>query len=199
MTSDVIVAFVSGVLGPVILLVVKSILEKKGENKKDLVKDTLKASELINFKIETVKEIFGADRVWIAQFHNGGNFYPTGKSMAKFSFIYEVVNAGIPSIQSYFQNIPVNLFSKPINELLENETIKIPDFDDPTVATFGLKYIAESNGTKSSYLFAIKSLGDKFVGVLGVDFVKEKVYLEQDDVNSLSNHATSLGGAILDS
>ena len=74
--------------------------------------ETLKVSELITTKIDHIKEEFKADRVWVTQFHNGGHFYPTGKSMAKFSVIYESVNIGVGSIQSGFQNIPVNLFSK---------------------------------------------------------------------------------------
>jgi hypothetical protein len=93
------------------------------------------------------------------------NFYPTGKSMAKFTMMYETVNGGVTSIQNNFQNIPVNLFSKSINQLLEGDTIIIPDFKDETIATYGLKYIADESGCKSGYLFSIKTIDDKFVGV----------------------------------
>jgi hypothetical protein len=90
-------------------------------------------------KLDAIKEEFKADRIWITQFHNGGNFYPTGKSMAKFSVIYETVNIGVGSIQNMFQNIQVNLFSKSINELLENNSIQIADYKDETIATFGIE------------------------------------------------------------
>ena len=131
------------------------------------------------------------------QFHNGGNFYPTGKSMAKFTMLYETVNGSIQSVQNNFQNIPVNLFSKSINQLLENDTILIPDFKDETIATYGLKYIAEDNGCKSSYLFAIKTIDDKFIGALGVDFCKKKVKLTNEEVNHIWNHASSIGGYLI--
>ena len=167
------------------------------KKKPDLVHETLKVSELVNTKIEHIKEEFNADRVWVTQFHNGGNFYPTGKSMAKFSVIYETVHPGVNSIQSNFHNIPVNLFSKSINELLQNDVIEIPDFKDDKISTFGLKYIAEENGCKSGYLFAIKTIDGRFIGTLGLDYTKRKTNLDMESINHLQVHASSLGGVLM--
>jgi hypothetical protein len=196
MSSQVIVAFITGVLGPLLLLVIKNHLDKR-KVKPDIVKDALQVSELVNAKIDAIRDEFKADRVWITQFHNGGNFYPTGKSMAKFTMLYETVNGSVLSVQNNFQNIPVNLFSKSINQLLEENTIVISDFKDETVATYGLKYIADESGCKSAYLFSIKSIDDKFIGVLGVDYVKKKTKLSTEDVNHISNHASSIGGYLI--
>lgn len=190
------VAFITGVLGPILVIFVRNWLESR-KKKPDMVRDTLRVSELITQKIEHIKEEFHADRVWIAQFHNGGNFYPTGKSMAKFSIIYETVNLGTTSIQSNFHNIPVNLFSKAINELLQNDTIEISDFKDETIATFGLKYVAEESGCKSGYLFSIKTIDEKFIGILGVDYTKRKTKLDMEGINHLQVHATSVGGVLI--
>jgi len=194
--TSIIIAFITGILGPVVILTVKNYLDKN-KKKPDMVRETLKVSELVNQKIEDIREEYHADRVWVTQFHNGGNFYPTGKSMAKFSVIYEVVNLGVNSIQSNFHNIPVNLFSKSINELLKHDVIKIYDYKDDEVATFGLKYAAEESNSKSSYLFAIKTIEDKFIGVLGVDFTKKRTRLDDEDLNHLMVDATSLGGVLM--
>jgi hypothetical protein len=194
MSASIIVAFITGVLGPVLLLFIKNKLEKKP----DMVKDALRISELVNNKIEDIREELRADRVWIAQFHNGGHFYPTGKSMAKFSIIYEVVNGSVTSIQSNFQEIPVNLFSRSINQLLDNCIIEVPDFKDETIATFGLKYVAEESGCKSAYLFAIKTIDEKFIGILGIDFTKRKTKLDEKSITQLKVSATSLGGVLMD-
>lgn len=194
--STVLVAFITGVLGPVSLLLVKNFFDKR-KKKPDMVKDTLKVSELVNQKIEHIREEFNADRVWVTQFHNGGNFYPTGKSMAKFSIIYETVNTGVSSIQTNFQNIPVNLFSKSINQLYVNDVIEISDFKDETIATYGLKYIAEENGIKSAYLFSVKTIDEKFIGTLGIEFTKRKHKLDMESINHLEVHATSLGGVLM--
>ena len=190
------IAFVTGVFGPVSVIFVKNYLDKK-KQKPDMVRETLHVSELINSRIEHIKEEFHADRVWITQFHNGGNFYPTGKSMAKFSIIYESVVPGISSVQSNFYNIPVNLFSKSINQLYQNDVIEIPDYKDETIATYGLKYIAEESGCKSGYLFAIKTIDEKFIGTLGLDFTKRKTKLDMESINHLQVHASSLGGVLM--
>ena len=196
MSNEVIIAFITGVLGPITLLYVKNILNKR-KVKPDMVTETLKVSELITTKIDHNKEEFKSDRVWVTQFHNGGHFYPTGKSMAKFSVIYESVNTGVGSIQSGFQNIPVNLFSKSINQLLENDVIEVSDFKDETIATYGLKYAAEESGCKSCYLFSVKTIDGKFIGTLGLDFTKRKTALDIESINRLLVHATSIGGVLM--
>lgn len=191
----VIVAFITGVIGPIAVIYIKSKLEKK--EKPDMVRETLRVSEMVTNKIEHIKEEFNADRVWITQFHNGGNFYPTGKSMAKFSIMYETVHPGVQSVQTNFHNIPVNLFSKSINQLLSNDVIEVPDFKDETIATYGLKYIAEDTGCKSSYLFAIKTIDDRFIGTLGLDYTKRKTRLDVESINHLQVYATALGGVLM--
>jgi len=195
MSTEVIVAFITGIVGPLLVLFIKNRMDRN--KKPDIVKEALQVGELIMSKIEHIKDEFHADRVWIMQFHNGGHFYPTGKSIAKFSFIYEVVSMGTNSIQMNFQNIPVNLFSRSINQLLENDIIEIADFKDETISTYGLKYIAEDTGCKSGYLFAIKTLDDKFIGVLGLDFTKNQTLLDMESVNHISNHAASIGGVLM--
>jgi hypothetical protein len=194
--SSILIAFITGVIGPIAILYIKHLLDKK-KVKPDMVMDTLKVSELVNSKIDHIKEEFNADRVWVAQFHNGGNFYPTGRSMAKFSIIYETVSQNASSIQSSFHNIPVNLFSKSINQLLQNDVIEIPDFKDESIATYGLKYIAEENGCKSGYIFSIKTIDDKFIGIMGLDYTKRKTKLDMGSINHLEIHATSLGGVLM--
>ena len=194
--ATVAVAFITGVIGPIAVLYIKHILDSR-KKKPDMVMDTLRVSELINQKIDHIKEEFKADRVWISQFHNGGNFYPTGKSMAKFSIMYETVGSNALSVQSNFKNIPVQLFSKSINELYHNDIIEIADFKDETIATFGLKYIAEESGCKSSYLFAIKTIENRFIGVLSVEYTKKKSKLDMESINHLQVHASSIGGVLM--
>ena len=183
------------VLIVLLVLYIKSVLDKKKPN--DMVRDTLRVSELVTTKIEQIKDEFDSDRVWITQFHNGGSFYPTGKSMAKFSIIYESVAPGATSIQSNFHNIPVNLFSKSINHLLENDLIEVSDYKDEVIPTFGLRYVAQDTGCKSGYLFAIKTIEGKFIGTLGLDYTKKKHKLDEESIIQLQVHASSLGGVLI--
>ena len=190
------IAFITGVIGPILIIIIKNRLDR-AKVKPDMVADALRIGELVSSRIDHIREDFKADRVWISQFHNGGHFYPTGKSIAKFSVIYETVSSNTASIQSNFQNIPVNLFTKSMNQLLESDIIEIPDYKDESIATYGLKYIAEESNCKSGYLFAIKTLDDKFIGVLGIDYTKRKTSLDIESINHLAIHSSSLGGALM--
>lgn len=194
--SEIVIAFITGVLGPILLIFIKHILDKK-KNKPDIVMDTLRVSELVNSKIEHIKDEFDADRVWVSQFHNGGNFYPTGKSIAKFSIMYETVGQNAVSVQTTFKNIPVNLFSKSINELLNNDTIEITNVHDQNVDTYGLRSIADQSGCKSTYLFAIKTIEDRFIGILCVDYTSDYKNLDLEEINHLQVQATSIGGVLM--
>jgi capsular polysaccharide biosynthesis protein len=74
--SPIIVAFLTGVAGPILIMLVKNYLDKK-KKPADMVEKALEVSKLVTDKIDHIKDEFKADRVWIAQFHNGGHFYPT--------------------------------------------------------------------------------------------------------------------------
>ena len=198
MSTELIVALISSaftaIIGPIAVHVVKTQLDKK--DKKDILKESIENNTLVANKVEIIKEEYKADRVWITQFHNGGTFYPTGKSIQKFSMFYETVSQDTESIQQSFQQIPISLFSKSINHLLEDNMIAISNFKDETIATYGLKYIAEESGCKSGYLFAIKTIDNKFIGILGVDYVKRKHTLTHDEINELLVEASAIGGVL---
>jgi hypothetical protein len=192
---EVVIAFITGVVSPVIVMLVKNKLDKKP--KVDVVQEALQVGELVTHKIDEIRDDFKADRVWITQFHNGGHFYPTGKSITKFSIIYETVSTSVSSVQQNFQNIPVNLFSKSLSRLANSNSIEIADFKDESIATYGLKYIAEETGCKSGYLFAIKTIDDRFIGVLGMDYTKKKVKLDDEMVKDIKIQVSSLGGVLM--
>jgi hypothetical protein len=193
---SIVVAFLTGVAGPIVVTYIKHYLEKK-QTKSDMIEEAMEVSKLINGKIDSIKEDFECDRVWVAQFHNGGHFYPTGKSIAKFSIFNESVSTGTSSVQTNFQNIPVNLFSKAINELLENDIVSIADFKDIKATSYGLRNAAEASGCKSSYLFSVKTIEGKFIGILGVDYTKRKTKLSPEECNLLLIQATSIGGVLM--
>jgi hypothetical protein len=193
LTVALVSSILTAIIGPIAVSIVNNILNK---SKKDILKESIENNTLVSNKVEEIKEATKADRVWITQFHNGGTFYPTGKSIQKFSMFYETVSQGTESIQASFQQIPISLFSKSINHLLTDDIIAIPNFKDETIATYGLKYVAEESGCKSVYLFAIRSIEGKFIGILGIDYVKHKTNLDIDEINHLLVEATTIGGVI---
>lgn len=185
--------FLSSTLGPSIVEIVKDKLRK---TTKDPLKDAIEFNQVIYNKLFDIQAHMKSDRVWLSQFHNGGHFYPTGKSIQKFSMMYEIVSLNTLSQQHNFQNIPVSLLSKSINELAKNKVIIIPDFDDKAVEDFGLKAISESSKIKSLYIFPVSSIEGKFIGMCGVEFTHKR-HLNQQDMLYLHSNVSAIGSILM--
>ena len=193
---EIIGAFLTGVVGPVLYLLVQKYLLKEKNKSRDIVKENITSVSLISDEPEQIREEFKGDRVWIAQFHNGGNFYPTGKSIQKFSIFYEVNKAGVSSIAHTFSNIPCSLYPKAFEHMMGGKGIFINDYKDPKVATYGLKGAAESVGTKATYLVPLFTLDEKYIGNIGVDFVSKKKRLTKDEWEHFQIKAGRIAGYI---
>lgn len=189
-------AFLTGVVGPIMYLLISRYLQKEKLKKKDVVKDTIQNTMIIEDELEEIREEFKSDRAWISQFHNGGNFYPTGKSIQKFSIFYEVAKKGVSSVSHVFNNIPCSLYPKAFDHMLNGDQkgIFVPDYNDPKIATYGLKGAAESVGTKSSYVIPLFTLDEKFVGSLGIDYVGRKKKITKAEWEHLQIKAGRIAG-----
>ena len=78
---------------------------KKEEVKESTVKEAIDLNELVDNQLDQMIDELECDRIWIGQFHNGGHFYPTGKSIQKFSIFYEKMSPDVSAIQHIFQQI----------------------------------------------------------------------------------------------
>ena len=197
-SMELVGAFLSGVVGPILYLLIDRYISKQKDKKQDKVKENIANTCIINDELEEIREEFNSDRVWISQFHNGGNFYPTGKSIQKFSIFHEVTKAGISTVSHVFNNIPTSLYPKAFNHMLQDDQkgIFVPDFNDPTVATWGLRGAAESVGTQSSYVIPLFSLDNKFIGTLGMDYVTRKKRITKEEWEHLQIKANRIAGYI---
>jgi hypothetical protein len=190
--ATILIALITAVIGPIVLEWVKIKLSKK--DKEDPIKKGCEQGLVIEEEIENIREELNGDRVWISMFHNGGHFLHTNKSIQKFSVVYEVEKAGVAKIAHTFTNIPLSLFAKSIDEMLKTGYIFISNFEDPTIATFGLKPGAEAAGTKASYciaLFDIKT--ESCIGTVGIDYIKPKK-LTNEEKGFFMERANRLSG-----
>jgi hypothetical protein len=190
--ATIIIALITAVIGPIVLEWFKVKLSKK--DKEDPIKKGCQQGLVIEEEIENIREELNGDRVWISMFHNGGNYLHTNKSIQKFSIVHEVERVGIAKIAHTFTNIPLSLFAKSIDEMLKTGYIFIPNFEDPTIATFGLKPGAEAGGTKASYciaLFDIKT--ESCIGIVGIDYIKPKK-LTNEEKGFFMERANRLSG-----
>ena len=167
MITTIVVALITAVIGPVAVEWVKKKMEKK--HLSTPMHDALETSTLIDSQLEDMMNELECDRIWIAQFHNGGYFYPTGRSIQKFSIFYEKCTPEVPTIQNTFQNIPVSLFPRPLSKVYKDNELAIPDLDN-TEDTYGLEYFTSQCGTKGAYLVGLHSLDNHLIGVMGIAY-----------------------------
>ena len=188
----IIIALTTSIFGP---LLVKWV-EKKFINKlnNDPLRDAIQHNEIIEQQLDVILQELECDQVYIAQFHNGGHFYPTGKSIQKFSIFYEKTTPDLPHLQHTFQNIPVSLFPRVLSKIYQDNEIAIDDVST-SEDTYGLEYLTTNFGTKSVCMLGLYSLDDHLIGVLGISF-KKAHHLKRDEWVLIRQKAGAIGTLI---
>ena len=175
--TTVTVALITAVFGPIIVSWVKIKMEKKSSTTP--MHDALETSTLIDNQLEDMIDELECDRVWIAQFHNGGHFYPTGRSIQKFSIFYEKTSPNTSSLQTTFQNIPVSLFPKALSKIYKNGELTVFDAS-LNEETYGVEPFTTQFNTKSICMVSLHSLDNHVIGILGISF-KDAHHMEKDE------------------
>jgi hypothetical protein len=172
------VALITAVLGPLAIEWAK--IKFFNKPNKSPIQEAVELNELVDEQLDTIIEEVQCDRVWVAQFHNGGHFYPTGKSIQKFSFFYEKVNLNAASIQYTFQNIPVSLFPKSLGKIYKDGEIAIPSYNGD-YETYDLNIFATEYNTKSFYALGLYNLDNHLIGVMGISFTNNEHKLTKEE------------------
>ena len=177
MITTIIVALITAVIGPLIVTWVQAKIANKP--KISPVKEAIDLNELVDNQLDLLMDELECDRIWIGQFHNGGHFYPTGKSIQKFSIFYEKLTPSTSAIQHIFQQIPVSLFPKALSKLYKDGELGIVNYN--TDETYDLSVFAKDHNTKSFYMLAIDDLDDHFIGVMGIAFNDKEHKLSREE------------------
>jgi hypothetical protein len=190
--TTVLVALITAIIGPIVVNWARLKMEKK--DKVTPMREALEASTLVDNQLENILNELDCDRVWLQQFHNGGHFYPTGKSIQKFSIFYEKATPDLPHLQHTFQNIPVSLFPRVLSKIYKDTEIAIDDISTAE-DTYGLEYMTTQFGTKSVCMLGLYSLDDHLIGVLGISF-KNPHKLKRDEWILIRQKAGVIGTLI---
>jgi hypothetical protein len=186
----VMIALITSVFGPILLEWAKNKFSKKSS---DPMPDAIKYNEQIEHQLDIMLDELGCDQIFIAQFHNGGHFYPTGKSIQKFSIFYEVLNPNIDSVKNIYQNIPVSLFNKPLSELYEEGEVIIEDAE----ATNSYLLNTTTGGKcKSIYLLSLTDLDDRIIGIMGIHYIEKKHKIVKDEWIFIRQKVGAIGNMI---
>ena len=186
----VVIALITSVLGPVLLEWSKNKFRKK---QSDPMPDTIRYNEQIEHQLDLMLDELECDQIFIAQFHNGGHFYPTGKSIQKFSIFYEVLNPNIESVKNVYQNIPVSLFNKPLSELYENGEVIVEDAENnPSY----LLNMTTGGKCKSIYLLSLTDLDGRIIGIMGIHYIEKKHKMVKDEWIFIRQKVGAIGNMI---
>jgi hypothetical protein len=194
MLTTILVALITAVIGPLLMTWFKNKLEKAP--KISSVKEAIDLNELVDHQLDILMDEIGCDRIWIGQFHNGGHFYPTGKSIQKFSLFYEKVSPNTNAIQHIFQQIPVSLFPKALSKLYKDGELSIVDYKKDE--TYDLSLFHKEYNTKSFYMIAIDDLDDHFIGLMGIAFNNEEHKLTKEEWIFIRQKVGAIGSLLTD-
>ena len=192
MLTTIIVALITAVIGPVVVEWAKAKMAKKP--KLSSVKEAIDLNELVDGQLDIMMDELGCDRIWIGQFHNGGHFYPTGKSIQKFSIFYEKISPLIVPVINVFQNIPTSLFPKTLVKLHSDGELTIQD--DKTDTYQDISYLFDNCKAKSLYIIAIKDLEGHFIGMISVSYEVNKHALNQEEWIFLRQKIGAIGSIL---
>jgi len=194
MFSTIIVALITAVIGPLLLTWFKNKTENK--SKPSSVKEAIDLNELVDTQLDQMMEEIECDRIWIGQFHNGGHFYPTGKSIQKFSIFYEKLTPTTGAIQHIFQQIPVSLFPKALSKLYKDGELAVVNYEKDE--TYDLNIFSRDYGTKSFYMIAIDDLDGHFIGLMGIAFNDKEHKLSREEWIFIRQKVGAIGSLLTD-
>lgn len=129
-------------------------------------------SDNIYTALNFVMEQMGADRAYIFQFHNG-SYYMSGRSQQKFSCTHETTTQGVSRESGYSQNHIVSNYYEYIDSIVKKECFFFQSPDE--VGDHAFSALMKAKGVQSIYNIPIKTLNNKIIGILGVDYVKSCV------------------------
>lgn len=194
--AALITALITSIIGPAILEWLK--LKFLHKSNQDVLGETIEKDEKIDSQIEQLMEELKCDRICISQFHNGGNFYPTGKSIKKFSIFYERTTDKAQSIKEIFQNIPVSLFPKIFSLLYKEGEIAIPTTKLNTIDCGLFPVQGKNYKTKSFYLLGIHDLKNNFIGVLAISYYGKEHTFSLDEWILVRQKIGAIGSILTD-
>jgi hypothetical protein len=139
---------------------------RKDKSKEDLM-EQIERDEIIHLALRDIRRQFHADRIYIWQFHNGGNFY-TESSMQKASITYERCSEGLERKSEKYQGVLVSLFAWYMKQVMMNESYFL---DMEEIEDIGIRSLCTGNGTKSHVATPMFDDKNHLIGILCMDWV----------------------------
>lgn len=139
---------------------------KEQSSKKQLMKQ-IQQDEIVHYAVRELRRKYNADRVYVWQFHNGGNFY-TSSPMQKTSITYERCSEGLERKSEKYQGVLISNLTGYIRDTMENKMF-YHDVDE--LPDFAIRSLILSNGTFAHVAVPIFDKESHLTGIIALDWV----------------------------
>jgi len=186
----ILVTLITYIIAPYAIEHAKKYISKPNEI--DAIRQELNIKKPVHDKLESIKTIVNCDKIWIANFHNGGNYLNSARSMKKFTMNYEICNADIVKTSDYFKETHIHLYYKFISKIFESSHLFI-DFLNMESQRYELDVLDKFYPIKTAYVFPIYSIDDKILGMMAIEFINEHKVLERNQLEYILGDVGSIG------
>lgn len=154
--------------------------EKAKDNisKQQLMKQ-IQQSEIVHYALRELRRKYKADRVYIWQFHNGGNFY-TSSPMQRATITYERCSEGLERKADKYQGVLISNIPSYIKETMEGNMFY---HDVEQIPDFALRSLLISHGTFAHVATPLYNKDKNLIGIVSLDWVFSEIsenYLNND-------------------
>jgi hypothetical protein len=139
---------------------------KENSSKKGLMKQ-IQNDEIIHYALRELRRKYNADRVYIWQFHNGGNFYTTSP-MQRASITYERCSEGLERKSEKYQGVLISNFTNYIKSTMDGIMFY---HDVETIPDFALRALILSHGTFAHVATPLFDKENHLVGIICLEWV----------------------------
>jgi hypothetical protein len=188
--SEIVVAVITA-SGTLLSMYLKNKYDKDKIKKTNVVIDSFTNDEAILNKITEIMDKVNSDRIYILEFHNGGKFY-SGRSMQRFTMSYEICRPGISHEETKYQGLLLSNFNNFAKAYIQNSIIAIPDI--AKVSNDNLRDIYSHDGVESVYIYPINDLNDKTIGLMVVNYIRDKKDLTVQEIEYIRQNAELISG-----
>lgn len=146
--------------------------EKAKENisKQQLMKQ-IQQSEIVHYALRELRRKYNADRVYIWQFHNGGNFY-TSSPMQRATITYERCSEGLERKADKYQGVLISNIPSYIKESMEGNMFY---HDVEEIPDFALRSLLISHGTFAHAATPLYNKDKNLIGIVSLDWVFSEI------------------------
>lgn len=178
--ESVIISFSSIIVALISAGYFRRVFDSKKKDK--FIVRQVEKDQVIHFVLNEIKRKYNSDRVYIIQYHNGGNFY-TDLPMQKSTMTYEVASGGLERLSAKYRNILVSHYTWLIKTTID---MKMSFLDIEHIPDVFTRATIQSHGSHAIVACPIYDKSKNLIALLGIEWAYSDIpdiYIEDGMFN----------------